>query len=62
MLINNKKSEIFCFYCNKWYNIHLIFLDTIYCGSVTCDYEHLIGNQSDKQWKEYWGEKDEQAD
>lgn len=51
MLIN-KKGETHCFWCNKDYKMVDIYLDMEYEGSLSCPKDHLVGNQSDKEWKE----------
>lgn len=55
MLANIEKKEAFCFWCNKWINAHLAFLSVLYGGSITCDKDHLIGNESDPEWQQMWG-------
>lgn len=50
MQINYLNKTIHCFYCHKDLRMEEIFLDVLYEGSITCEKNHLIGNQSDKEW------------
>lgn len=46
---------IYCFYCNRYLNPYFeVYLDTLYGGSITCPKNHLVGNESDPQWQEYF--------
>jgi len=55
MLTNIQKEEVFCFWCNKWIDAHLVLIDVLYEGSITCDKEHLIGNKQDLEWQTMFG-------
>jgi hypothetical protein len=61
MLLNKINKTIFCFWCNKWYSVYEIFLDVLYEGSITCEKDHLLGNQNDQEWQEFFGEKNEKT-
>jgi hypothetical protein len=51
---------MWCDKCKNYKNPHIeIYLDVLYEGSITCDKDHLIGNDSDLQWQEYWKEQKE---
>jgi len=55
MLLNKNQQKIFCFYCNKWYNIYIdVFLNVLYEQSITCTENHLVGNQYDSEWLNYF--------
>lgn len=55
MILNQKEGKIFCFHCNKWYDILTeVWLDFLYEGSITCLEKHLVGNTWDKDWIEYF--------
>jgi len=58
MLIN-KKGEIHCFWCNKDFWMTNIYLNLEYEGSLSCPENHLVGNQSDPEWKKLIGEEDD---
>jgi len=54
MLFNPLKCEIFCFLCNKWYDIYLdIEFHTQYDGSMICPENHIVGNDWDKEWLDF---------
>jgi hypothetical protein len=56
MLFNNLLG-IYCFYCKKYYNpCHEVYINLHYEGSITCPENHLVGNESDPQWIEFFGE------
>lgn len=49
---------IYCFECKNYKNPHTeVYLDVLYEGSITCGENHLVGNQSDPQWKQFFGEE-----
>lgn len=62
MLLDKEKEKIYCFICQKWYDIYKIFLHVFYEGSITCDKDHIIGNECDSEWIEYWEYKNENID
>jgi hypothetical protein len=53
-MLFNFALGIYCFYCNQYIDPYLVFLNVQYEGSICCDKEHILGNQSDLQWKEFW--------
>jgi hypothetical protein len=58
MLFNKETEKIFCFWCNKWYDIHSVFLYVTDEYSITCEKNHLIGNEWDYEWQ-YFFRQDE---
>jgi hypothetical protein len=50
MKINANKRTAYCFWCNKEIELKDIYLHVLYEGSITCDKNHLIGNESDEEW------------
>jgi hypothetical protein len=55
MLLN--KLGIYCFWCKKYLDPYTeVFLNMLYWGSITCDKDHLVGNDCDQEWKTFWGE------
>jgi hypothetical protein len=53
-MLFNYLLGIYCFYCNRYIDPYQVLLDVLYEGSISCDKDHLIGNQSDPQWQEYF--------
>jgi hypothetical protein len=59
MLVIDSIKQIRCFTCNAWANAYTeIFLHVLYEGSITCPKDHLLGNESDKEWQEWFGGKE----
>jgi hypothetical protein len=57
MLLNKNNKTIYCFYCNKEYNIYTeIFISFLFEESITCPQDHLIGNVNDLEWIEFFSE------
>jgi hypothetical protein len=57
-MVYNNLFGIYCFTCNKYLNPHTeVYLNVLYEGSITCKEDHLVGNITDPQWKELFGEK-----
>jgi len=55
MLFNNLLG-IYCFFCNRYCNPYTeVFLNVLYKNSISCDKDHLIGNTSDLEWREFIG-------
>jgi len=54
MLLNKKNKEIFCFECNKWYDIYKVYLYVTGETSITCVKNHFIGNEYDKEWQDFF--------
>jgi hypothetical protein len=50
MKINVKTRTIHCFWCKKDIEMCHIYLHVLYEGSVTCEKNHLVGNDSDEEW------------
>ena len=51
-----KDNLILCFECDDWLNAHTqVFLDVLYEGSLSCEHNHLIGNQTDREWIALFG-------
>ena len=56
-MLFNHLLGVYCFHCNQYINAHTeVYLDVLYEGSISCKHNHLVGNQSDQQWIEFWGE------
>jgi len=51
---------IYCFECKKYINPYEVLLNVLYCGSITCDKDHLIGNDTDPQWIEFFKQEIEE--
>ena len=59
MLFNNLFG-IYCFYCNRYYDPYTeVYLNVLYEGSIICPQDHLVGNESDPQWQEFIGIKND---
>lgn len=58
MLVNFVIECVYCFWCNRWLDFHLLYLNTLYDGSVTCEGNHLVGNEADKEWIRLCGYED----
>jgi hypothetical protein len=53
MLFNNLWG-IYCFYCKRYCDPCIeVFLNVLYEGSISCDKDHLVGNESDPQWQNF---------
>jgi hypothetical protein len=50
MKVNYENKTIHCFQCNQDLDFSQIYLDIFYQGSISCEKEHIIGNQSDLEW------------
>lgn len=54
-MIFNTLFGIWCYNCNKYLNPYTeVYLNILYEGSITCEKNHLVGNESDPQWQEYF--------
>ncbi len=58
-MLFNLLFGIYCFECKKYIDPYEVLLNVLYEGSITCDKDHLVGNDSDPQWVEFIGEKNE---
>lgn len=54
-----KKKKVYCFWCNRGYDMLDIYLNMDYEGSISCPKGHLVGNQDDEEWKQLTGEEDD---
>lgn len=46
---------IYCFECKKYLDLFTeVFLDYFYSGSISCENDHLVGNNTDKSWIDFW--------
>jgi hypothetical protein len=53
-MLFNLLMGIYCFYCKKYLSPYTeVFLNVLYQGSITCNKDHLVGNDTDPQWKEF---------
>lgn len=55
MLVDFKTRKIKCFECNKWLGFSKLFLHVLYEGSISCEENHLVGNESDMEWQKLCG-------
>jgi len=54
VLFNNLLG-IYCFKCKRYYDFYTeVYLSVLYEGSITCPENHLVGNEQDPQWQEYF--------
>jgi hypothetical protein len=53
-MIFNFLLGIWCEKCKSYIDPYEVLLNVLYEGSITCDKDHLIGNQSDPQWVEFF--------
>jgi len=52
-MLFNYLLGIYCFYCNTYLDPYTgVYLNFLYEGSITCNKDHLVGNESDIQWQE----------
>lgn len=58
MTFNKERKEIFCFWCDKWYSIYKVLLYVTDEYSISCEKGHLIGNEWDKEWQEFFRQDD----
>jgi len=56
-MLFNYVLGIYCFECKKYLDPYTeVYHNFLYEGSITCDGDHLVGNESDLQWQEFWRE------
>jgi hypothetical protein len=54
-MLFNYVLGIYCFYCKKYYDPYTeVWLNLLYEGSISCEKEHLVGNESDFEWQEHF--------
>jgi len=59
MLVNFDREEVYCFFCNRWLDFHLLWINLQHEGSLTCDENHLVGNEWDQEWRKLCGYEDD---
>ena len=59
-MLFNTLFGIYCFECKKYIDPYQVLLDVLYKGSITCEHDHLIGNDSDPQWIEFFKQEIEE--
>jgi len=59
-MLFNTLFGIYCFECKKYINPYEVLLNVLYEGSITCDKDHLLGNDTDPQWIEFFKQEIEE--
>ena len=52
-MIFNLLFGIWCEECKKYIDPCEVWINVLYEGSITCDKDHLVGNEWDIQWIEF---------
>jgi len=61
-MLFNTLFGIWCEKCKSYKDPYTeVYLNVLYEGSITCSQDHLCGNTSDPQWKEFIGEEDDKS-
>ena len=55
MLFNKEINLIYCFECGRWYDPFIeVYLYVTTETSITCRYNHFLGNEYDPEWLEFF--------
>jgi len=57
-MIFNLLFGIWCESCKKYIDPCEVYLSVFYEGSISCEHDHIIGNEWDLQWRNFIGEED----